>query len=97
MLQQFADPLMVGCSAVELGIAQSDASVANQAPPLGALDRAAVENALWTVRKDATNPLCNDGQRAPSARPRFVDVSRQCAQTSRALLEKRARFFGRIR
>jgi transposase len=34
----------------------------------------------------------NEAQRAPAARPGFFDVSRECAQTSWALVAKNARF-----
>jgi len=41
--------------------------------------------------------ISNKAQRAPTVRPGFVDVSRECAQTSLALIAKNAQFFGRIR
>src|SRR5260370_22048950 len=44
-LQQSADPSISGCFAVEVGIAQRDASVANQASPLGSLHSAALKEA----------------------------------------------------
>src|SRR6202007_2290068 len=44
-LQQFADPSITGCFTVEIGIAQGDASVANQASPLGSLHSAAAKKA----------------------------------------------------
>jgi hypothetical protein len=36
--------------------------------------------------------ISNKAQRAPTVRPGFVDVSRECAQTSLALIAKNASF-----
>jgi hypothetical protein len=55
--------------------------------------------ALMTTRalrgRDNTHVKHNDAQRAPAARPGFVDISRECAQTSWTLVAKRARFSAR--
>src|SRR5712664_533215 len=56
-LQQFADPSITGCFAVEIGIAQSDASVANQASPLGPLHSAATKKTAELHFVDFRQPL----------------------------------------
>jgi len=65
-------------------------------PPPGTAGEAASTSIPWQQHSRRRVPTRlrnhNEAQRAPTARPSFVDVSRECAQTSWALIAKTTGF-----